>query len=122
MEKVKTLRMELPPLPVTKGRRGTNIDPVTKDKIHFRILDEVVHIQSDCPTKAIYLQKVEFEEDKRVELRLGYYIIGKKPGMLGKWVWGQYATFMPVGDFAEVVKKAEAKGWFQAASAIERAG
>lgn len=106
------LKTELPPLPVTKGKRGTNIEPITGIKIHFSVVDEVVHIQSDSPTKAIYLQKVEFEEDKRVELRLGYYIIGKKPGMLGKWVWGQYATFMPVGDFEQIIEKAKAKGWF----------
>jgi hypothetical protein len=26
-------------------------------------------------------------EDKRIEVRLGYYIIGKKPKLRGRWVW-----------------------------------
>ncbi len=103
---------ELPPVPITKGKRGTLIEPVTGNKIHFRVIDEVVQIQSDYPVKAIYLQKLEFEEDGSIELRLGYYIIGKKPGMLGKWVWGQYAALMPLRDFEQIIEKAKAKGWF----------
>ena len=26
---------ELPPIPITKGKRGTLIEPVTRNKIHF---------------------------------------------------------------------------------------
>ena len=103
---------ELPPLPITKGNRGTLIEPVTGNKWHFRVIDEVVQVLSDYPDKAIYLQKLEFEEDGSIELRLGYYIIGKKPRMLGKWVWGQYAALMPVSDFEQIIEKAKAKGWF----------
>lgn len=101
-----------PPLPSTVGKKGKTVEPITARKMHFRVLDEVVQIQSDLGSKAIYLQKVEFEEDKRIELRLGYYIIGKKPGMLGRWVWGQYATFMPIADFEQIIEKAKRKGWF----------
>ena len=57
------------------------------------------------------MQKIQFD-DRKSELRLGYEIIGKKPKMLGKWVWGQYATFMPVDDFLKIVVKAQAKDWF----------
>lgn len=56
------------------------------------------------------MQKVDFEEDGRIELRPGYYIIGKKPGMLGNWVWGQTAIFMLVSDVEQIVEKAKAKG------------
>jgi hypothetical protein len=46
-----------------------------------------------------------------VEVRLGYYIIGKLPKMHGKWVWGQFATFLPLGDFRKLIGLAEKKGW-----------
>lgn len=106
------LENKLPPIPITKGKRGTLSEPVTGKKFHFRVIDEVVQIQTDYSVKVIYLQKLEFEEDGSIELRLGYYIIGKKPGMLGKWVWGQYAALMPIGDFEQIIEKAKAKGWF----------
>ena len=63
------------------------------------------------PRKLIYLQQLKFESDGRTELRLGYYIIGKKPAMRGRWVWGQFATMMPVADFRQIVKIAKRKGW-----------
>jgi len=42
-------------------------------------------------------------------VRLGYYIIGKKPKMKGPWVWGQYATLMPMRDFRDLIRMAEEK-------------
>ena len=57
------------------------------------------------------MQRIEFQEDGRIQLRLGYYIIGKKPKVLGRWVWGQYAALLPLGDFGRLVQQAEKKGW-----------
>jgi len=74
----------LPPLPRTVGNIGTITEPDTGNKLRFRVIDEVVQIRADYPAQAIFLQKIEFEEDGYIELRLGYYIIGKKPKMLGK--------------------------------------
>jgi hypothetical protein len=44
---------------------------------------------------------------------IGYYVIGKKPRMAGKWVWGQFATMLPIGDFVKLVKLAQDRGWME---------
>jgi hypothetical protein len=67
--------------------------------------------QSDLPEKILCLQRIEFQEDGRIEVRLGYYIIGKKPKMRGRWVWGQFAALMPLRDFEALIRQAERKGW-----------
>ena len=75
------------------------------------MLDEITRIQSNYPAKAIYLQQLQWENDGRIELRLGYYIIGKKPKVAGKWVWGQFATMIPVEDFRAIIHEATKRGW-----------
>ncbi len=45
------------------------------------------------------------------KFRLCYYIIGKKPGMKGKWVFGQFATMLPPEDFKWIVDEAKRQGW-----------
>jgi hypothetical protein len=101
----------LPELKSKIGARGLLKDPVTKEKLGFQILDEIRQPQSDLPSKIIVLQKIKFD-DGRFELRLGYYIIGKRPGMKGKWTWGQYATFLPLKDFRSIIKEAENRKGF----------
>jgi len=100
----------LPPLPsnIGKKRRVIDINGVIKQ---FTVLDEVSFSQSTNRKKAIYLQRIQFAEGGRIELRLGYYIIGKKPKVLGKWVWGQFATLLPIEGFCKVYKLARQKGW-----------
>ncbi|MBE7550834.1 MAG: hypothetical protein HS126_07130 [Anaerolineales bacterium] len=102
--------MSLPSLPSGIGKRGTITD-INGNKRRFSIIDEIIQVQSTNPEKAVYLQQIQFEQDKRIELRLGYYIIGKKSGRAGKWVWGQYATMLPVEDFRKIISKAIEKGW-----------
>jgi len=102
--------MSFPPIPSKIGKKGALID-IDGNKQHFIILDEVTHVQSTYPGKVICLQRLRFESDCHIELRLAYYIIGKKPKMAGKWVWGQYATMMPVEDFQTIISKATEKGW-----------
>ena len=102
--------MAQPPLPSNTGKRRSITDIDGKQQ-HFTVLGEVTQVQSDYPDKVIYLQRIQFEKDGRMELRLAYYIIGKKPKMAGKWVWGQYATMMPQEDFQAIIEKAERKGW-----------
>jgi len=97
--------MSYPTLPSNIGKRKTITDGQS-----FTVLDEVTQIQSTAPNKVIYLQKLQFK-DGQIELRLAYYIIGKKPKMAGKWVWGQYATMIPVKDFRAILRKASEKGW-----------
>jgi hypothetical protein len=85
--------------------------PPNGDALYYTIIDEVRQFQDRSKSKVIVLQLVRFE-DRRHEIRVGYYIIGKKPRMSGRWVWGEYAAFMPVGVFRRVVRKAIARGWF----------
>jgi len=68
--------------------------------MYYRITDQVAQPQSDKPKKLLCLQRIAFDDDGRIELRLAYYIIGKKGKMRGRWVWGQYAAFLPAKDFA----------------------
>lgn len=76
----------------------------------FKIKDEICRPQSDYPEKMLCLQLIEWQGGEK-ELRLGYYIIGKKPKMRGKWVWGQFASMMPTKDFEAIIKDAVNKGW-----------
>lgn len=102
--------MPYPPAPCNKGRRCKANKPIG-GHFHFTIIDEIYIRQSDLPSKLIYLQKIKFEADGHEELRLGYYIIGKRPAMHGKWVWGQFATMIPVSDFRQVIEAAQKRGW-----------
>ena len=107
---MKTPIQKLPPFPSRIGRGGVLRDPVNGSRFTFTITDEITRPQSDLPSKVICLQRVTFQ-DGREEVRLGYFIIGKRPRMLGKWVWGQYATFLPLKDFKAIIHEAEKKGW-----------
>ena len=100
----------LPVLPSKVGARGKLILPPDGYVLHYTITDEVRVTQSDMREKILCLQRIEFE-DKRIEVRLGYYIIGKKPKMRGRWVWGQFAALMPMRDFRALIRAAEKKGW-----------
>lgn len=85
--------------------------PPDGEVLRYLIADEVREFQDGSRTKVIVLQLIQFH-DQRKEIRLGYYIIGKKPKMRGRWVWGQYAAFMPAEVFQSLVKKATNRGWF----------
>jgi len=102
-----------PKLKSKKGRKGCITDPVTKKRFGFIILDEILKKQSHNDHKIITLQRIQFESDGRIELRLAYYTIGKLPKMKGKWVWGQYATLLPAKDFVWLYKRAKRMGWFR---------
>lgn len=102
--------MSNPPLPLNIGEKRT-IEDINGNEQRFTVLDEVTQVQSTYPDKVIYLQRIQFENDGHIELRLAYYIIGKKPKMAGKWVWGQFATMIPAKDFQSIISKAMEKGW-----------
>jgi hypothetical protein len=74
-------------------------------------MDELRRQQSTAPHKTIVLQKIRHETDGRIEYRLGYYMIGVKPRMAGKWTWGQYATLIPARGFRALIKQAERRDW-----------
>ena len=101
--------MNYPPAPSNKGKYCVGRKP---EGGHFRftIVDEFHIKQTKLPTKLIYLQKIKFDSDGRIEYRLGYYVIGKRPVMRGRWVWGQFATMIPLRDFRRIVRKAKSRG------------
>lgn len=94
------------------GQKGVIVQPITKEKVYFEILDEILMPQSGAKNKRLCFQKIMFTKDKRIELRLGYYIIGKKPKMRGKWVWGQFSMMIPIKDFIVLIEEAKSRGWF----------
>ncbi len=103
--------MPRPELPPSIGKKGVITD-IDGNKQCFTVIDEIRREQSTYTDKVICLQQLQFEDDGRIELRLAYYIIGKKPGKTkGKWVWGQFATMMPIEDFRAIVHEATRKGW-----------
>lgn len=102
--------MKLPDWPDRIGKKGESTTP-DGIVLKFIIEDEIRHKQSNYPHKVLYLQKLRFTRDNSIEYRFGYYIIGKKPKMKGKWVWGQFAPTMPKEDFVEIIKQATQKGW-----------
>jgi hypothetical protein len=103
--------MHYPPAPRSIGKRRSAKMPDGR-RFRFTIADEFYVQQSGRPGKLIYLQRINFDDGRR-QLRLGYYIIGRKKGMRGRWVWGQYATFLPVRDFKRIIQRARKKGWLK---------
>ena len=98
----------LPPYPNNKGKRGRII--AEGRPYNFAITDEIHRPQKGNQNKLLCLQRLKFDEWGE-EIRLGYYIIGKKPKMRGRWVWGQYCTMMPMSDFKALIRSAEKRGW-----------
>lgn len=100
-----------PDLPSTKGKCGKSVMPPDGRLVRYVVLDEVRAYQDRAKDKIILMQLMELE-DKRREVRVGYYIIGKLPKMRGKWVWGQFAAFIPLSVFKRLVARATTRGWF----------
>ncbi len=101
---------KLYPLPnnVGKVRVIKNIRGLTRT---FRIVDEIMFLRRQKNPRIICLQKVRFIEERRTEYRFGYYMLGVKPGMRGKWVWGQYCLLIRQNELRKLIKLAKAKGW-----------
>lgn len=76
--------------------------------------------QSNYPRKVLVIERLawdRFEPDSngrpirehRVgerEYRVGYFVVSRK----GKWSWGQFAAFIPEGDFAALFELARREG------------
>jgi hypothetical protein len=60
--KLKTLTV----LPPNVGKRGKPIVPPHGDAVYYIISDEIRVSQSDMPQKILCLQRIEFQEDKRI--------------------------------------------------------
>ncbi len=101
--------MRTPLKPSRKGKTST-IKNILGKKRNFTVIDEIKRSESVNKEKLIVLQKLLFE-DGTIRYRLGYYIIGKKPKMAGKWVWGQYAPIMRKRDFRAILQRVLKKKW-----------
>ena len=99
-------------LPCLKLKTKGDLTDIDGIKREFTIDDKPIVVQQTTyPNKIFILQKIRFTDTGIEELRLGYYIIGKKPGMRGRWVWGQYCPFIPQSDFKKLVNEAQKRGW-----------
>ncbi len=78
-------------------------------RVRFRVDRFVLMRQSDNPKKVFVVQELIFENGKK-ELRFGYYIVGKRPAVRGKWVWGQFAPLISRRDFKKLIKLVREKG------------
>lgn len=100
-----------PPRPVNIGKRRRLLN-INGEPRNFVIRDEIQRPQTSLPNKLIVFQKIEIEEDKRIEYRLGYYMIGVKPGGKGRWVWGQFCLLIPAEDLHPLLDEAKHRGWW----------
>jgi len=101
---------EQPPSKI--GSRGKTKEP-DGNITYFTILDEIRHPLFSEPAMLLCLHKIQHEHNGLIEIRFGYYIIGKRGKMKDKWVWGQFAPMMPIEDFSEVINMARERGWFK---------
>jgi hypothetical protein len=97
--------MKLPKLKIKKKGQIININGRKKK---FIVTNYVTLKQSTNPKKVFVLQELLFDDGKK-EIRIGYYIIGKKPRMKNKWVWGQFCPLFPKQDLLKLIKKAKNK-------------
>jgi len=101
---------ELPPWPSSKGKRKP-IKNIRGETRHLLIRDEIRRVQSNAPDKLIVFQMIEIEEDRQTQFRLGYYMIGVKPGAKGRWVWGQFCLLIPAEDLHDILNEARERKW-----------
>ena len=97
-------------MPSHKGQKRT-IRNIKGGRVSYIIEDEIIHREKGYPEKAIYLQKLRFEDGSKM-LRFCYYIIGSKPKMKGKWVYGQAALMTLPEDIEALLKKAKRRKFF----------
>jgi hypothetical protein len=99
--------MALPQLKINKKGKITTING---NKLRFEVKKYITLPQSIYLEKNIHktfvLEELEFENGDR-EIRVGYYIIGKKGRAKGKWVWGQFCPFFPKKDLIRLIEKAK---------------
>ena len=95
-------------LPKLKIKNSGQMTDISGKKLKFKVIDNVTLRQTNYPKKIFILQKLLFENGKK-EIRIGYYIIGKKPRMKNKWVWGQFCPLFPKKDLVTLIRKAKVR-------------
>lgn len=101
-------------LPRLKIKKHGKIEEPDGEIIKFDVGKYVLISQYTNPKKIFILQEIFFDKehskDYHGEVRLGYHIIGKKPKVKDKWVWGQFAAFIPKQDLMKLIDKAKQRG------------
>ena len=97
-------------LPASRKGKSSSIATIRGTKRYLKVIDQIQFLQSNDKNKVICLQRLRLSK-RGIEFRLGYYIIGVKPGRKGKWVWGQYAPMLPKRDLRKVFREAVKKKW-----------
>ena len=103
--------MKLPLFPKNIGKVRTHI-AIDGRRVECTIVDEIVRRQKRSRhPKLIYLQRLRFAADGRTEYRFTYYMLGRKAGARGRWVFGQYSLSVPPRDLAALLRAARKRKW-----------
>ena len=103
---------EIPPWPDSVGKTK-KLKTILGEIQTFVIVDEIRLTQHNYKKKLIVFQKLQLEGQSLIEYRLGYYMIGEKPGARGRWVWGQFCLFVPAKDLETILKEARRRKWLK---------
>lgn len=103
----------VPPIPKNVGKVGkiTAIDGTIRQ---FEVVDEITceqEVVENGTKKLIYFQKLRWKDTGKEEYRFTYYMLGLKPGALGRWVFGQYSLLIPCIFLGKLLKEARRRGW-----------
>ena len=106
-----TKKSTYPPLSSTIGKTAHLTFP-EGNIMTWRVIDEIrIHENQE---KILLLQRLQSIGDPRNQMfRFGYYIIGKKPKVKDRWVWGQFAPFISAKDFELIIGEARKKSWIK---------
>ncbi len=97
-------------LPSTLGKVA-NLSFPDGSTMQWQVVDEIR--RNEDAEKILILQRLKaIASSEQFMFRFCYYIIGKKPRMRGRWVFGQFAPFISGEDFSAIIMEAQAKKWF----------
>ena len=78
--------------------------------MQWEVVDEIR--KHEDAEKVLLLQRLRAKASPdQYMFRFCYYIIGKKPKMKGRWLWGQFAPFILADDFSAIISEAQKKKW-----------
>jgi hypothetical protein len=108
--------LPLPPLPPSRVGVVTKTTNIDGTSFRYRVEDQEIFVAPSNVKKAFILQKLSVDQGQGFEhglimYRIGYYMIGHKPRMKGKWAWGQFAAMMTAEELKLIVEKMEVRGW-----------
>lgn len=98
---------KLPPLQSHIGE-SVKFKGTVRGDVQGRVIDEVA--AEDHPGKVVKVQLIEFPDERRI-FRLCYWIEGKKPSVIGKWMFGQFAPTISIPTWVELLRQMTPKGW-----------